>query len=385
MNPLDDNEAFWRSSDCHIAVNPHRVGEADGLGGFAASSDATRSLIFFQTSGSEGVPKWCGLSRAAMLASARAVNAHLKASSEDKWLIALPMHHVGGFSILARCFAIGASFAIMNEKWSATDFANHCAEGKITLTSLVPTQVFDLVQAKIHAPPSLRAVVVGGAGLNREIGNEAKRLGWPVLQSYGMTETSSQIATCSLDSLVEEFNPDKMEVMPIWELSADDDLRLTVRGAALAAGYAVRTSDGWNWEKISPTAGLCTRDRVEIRNLAGVTYLKFVGRESAFVKVLGELVNLETLQSRLEALVDLPQQVAVFALPDARKGNKLVLGGAMPLAKLEELRAKFNVEAAGIQTLEECVNLTVIPRTALGKLDRMELAKMLAGFQDSAK
>lgn len=378
MNPLDDNEAFWRSSDCHIAVNPHRVGDADGLAGFADSNTATCGLIFFQTSGSEGIPKWCGLSRAAMLASARAVNAHLKVSSEDHWLIALPLHHVGGFSILARCFAIGSSFAIMNEKWNAADFANLCAEKKITLTSLVPTQIFDLVQAKIHAPPSLRAVLVGGAGLNREIGNEARRLGWPVIQSYGMTETSSQIATGSLDGLREEFDPDKMEVLTIWELSSDDDLRLTVRGAALATGYAVMTSDGWKWEEISPSLGMCTRDRVEIRYLCGVRYLKFLGRETAFVKVLGEMVNLETLQARLEALADLSQRVVICALPDDRKGNKLGLAGDMPLAKLEELRAIFNVEVAGIQRIEECVTLPVVPRTALGKLDRPALAEMLA-------
>ena len=119
MLSASENDAFWRGNDVHIAVNPHRAAEADGLAEFATANEATRSLIFFQTSGSEGTPKWCGLSRAAMLASARAVNAHLEATLHDRWLIALPLHHVGGFSIFARCFASGAAFVRMEEKWDA--------------------------------------------------------------------------------------------------------------------------------------------------------------------------------------------------------------------------------------------------------------------------
>ena len=104
-----------------------------------------------------------------MLASARAVNAHLEATARDRWLIALPLHHVGGFSILARCFASGASLVRMEEKWEPATFAGLCAAGRITLTSLVPAQVFDLVQAKVHGPSSLRAVIVGGAALDKRL------------------------------------------------------------------------------------------------------------------------------------------------------------------------------------------------------------------------
>lgn len=377
MTSAFDNEAFWRSGDVYIAVNPHRENEADGLAEFANSNAETRSLIFFQTSGSEGAPKWCGLSRDAMLASARAVNAHLESTSQDRWLIALPLYHVGGFSILARCFASGASFVQMNEKWDAAKFAELCTENKISLTSLVPTQVFDLVQAQIHAPPSLRAVVVGGAGLSREIGIQARQLGWPVLQSYGMTETTSQIATSSLKSLRSEFDPERLEVLPIWDLQTDDDHQLTVRGAALACGYAARTSDGWKWEEISASKGLRTRDKVDLQKLCGERCLKFIGRETAFVKVLGELVNIEELQARLESLTDAPHGVAVCALPDARRGSKLVLAGELPMTQLEDLRAHFNTGVTGVQRLEKSQVIPATPRTALGKLDRMALVELI--------
>lgn len=377
MNPLEDNTAFWRSSDCYVALNPHRASEAEGLAEFAESDDATRSLIFFQTSGSEGAPKWCGLSREAMLASARSVNAHLEVTPHDRWLVALPLHHVGGFSILARCFASGASFVQMNGKWDAAKFARLCALEKITLASLVPTQVFDLVEAKIHAPPSLRAIVVGGAGLNREIGNEARQLGWPVLQSYGMTETASQVATSSLASLRGGFDPENLEVLPIWELKTDEEQRLTVCGSALTSGYAINKSNGWAWMEMNSSSGLRTRDRVEIRNQGARRILKFLARESSLVKVMGELVNIEALQSRLESLTDAPQGVAVCALPDARTGSKLVLAGDLPAPELEKLRNRFNALVTGIEKIDQIVCISQIPRSALGKLDREAVKKLL--------
>ncbi len=80
-------------------------------------------------------------------------------------------------------------------------FAEEMNEGAVTLTSLVPTQVHDLVQCALACPPSLRAVVVGGAELDPVLGERARELGWPVLQSYGMTEAASQVATASLASL----------------------------------------------------------------------------------------------------------------------------------------------------------------------------------------
>src|SRR2546423_1505125 len=64
------------------------------------------------TSGStaqvSGQLKWIALSREAVLASARAVNAHLGSDSRDRWLHVLPEFHVGGLGIDARAHLSGA-------------------------------------------------------------------------------------------------------------------------------------------------------------------------------------------------------------------------------------------------------------------------------------
>jgi O-succinylbenzoic acid--CoA ligase len=341
-----------------------------------------RSLLFFQTSGSEGSPKWVGLGREAFLASARAVNAHLEATSRDRWLIALPLHHVGGFSIFARSFESGASLVEWRQKWDATRFAERCAEEKITLTSLVPAQVFDLVQAKLGAPPSLRAMVVGGGSLEQDLGACAHALGWRLLQSYGMTETASQIATEPLDHLYQGFDADRLEVLAGFDLDLDADGRLTVRGEALASGYAIKRNAAWHWDAMDRKLGLVTRDRVELWSHGARQFLRFIGRDADFVKVLGELVNIPALQKRLDRLAEelipaAPNPVLVWPVPDERRGTALVLAGEASAEILEQLREQFNFGVQGFERLLRSRRIHPLPRTALGKIDRPALNEIL--------
>lgn len=380
LHTHQENDAFWQSGRLHLALAP---GEAapDGLAEMALARTDMAGLCYFKTSGSEGVPKWVGLSREGMLTSARAVNAHLESTSQDRWLIALPTHHVGGCSILARCHASRAAWTFLEGKWDAARFADQCAVEGITLVSLVPTQVYDLVAARLPAPDTLRAIVVGGGGMNRDVALRALELGWPVLQSFGMTETASQIATEPLEHLRAGFDPDSLEVLSCWQLGTDETDRLTVRGDALAKGYMVLRDGAWQWEPIDADVGLATRDRVQIWHHGTRQFLRFLGREASFVKVLGELVSLPELQARLERLCleegMAPASCVIWPVADERQETRLVLVGEAGEAVLEKLRVRFNAEAPGFQRLGGVRRLELIPRTALGKVNRGRLETLL--------
>jgi O-succinylbenzoic acid--CoA ligase len=381
VNPKE--QAFWEGRQSNVMAAPGREADAEGLLEFAESRAETQGLVFFQTSGSEGVPKWVGLSHEAMFLSARAVNGHLEAKPQDRWMLALPLHHVGGFSILARCYVSDASWTQLEGKWDPQRFAETCEREKVTLTSLVPTQVYDLVAAKLHGPSSLRAIVVGGGALDPSLGRQAQELGWPVLQSYGMTEAGSQIATEPLDHLYQGFDPERLEVLPIWALGTNDEGTLTVRGEALAKGYVVRREEQWEWEPIDHAAGLMTRDRVQLWMHGTRQFLEFLGRESSFVKIKGELVSLVELQRRVDAVAaPLGLQhgaVILWAEPDARDETRLVLVGEASEEVLDNIVVVFNETARRFEHLHETRPVEAIPRTALGKLDRSALEALLAG------
>ena len=329
-----------------------------------------------QTSGTEGRPKWVVLTKEAFLVSAAAVNKHLQASGSDRWMVALPTHHVGGFAIYARAFLSGSGVSLYSGKWDASSFTKVGNDERATLTSLVPTQVVDLVRGGLRAPPYLRVAVVGGGGLSRELGEAARELGWPVMQSFGMTEACSQIATEPLESLRLGFDPDRLEVLSHWQLAVNETDQLVIRGQSLAAGYIVCDDRGeWHWEAIDPVLGLTTRDQVAITSQNSRQWLRFVGRDSEALKIMGELVHLGPLQRKLDVLAIDQGEAVVVPVPDERKGTALWL--ATTNSDGEALMAHFNAAVAAYERIDRAVRVDRIPRTELGKVKVSELVGLL--------
>lgn len=366
--------AFWQGAETHVAC---ASGEsAHGLAAWMEHTHGRQGLCLFQTSGTEGRRKWVAITKAAMLTSARAVNAHFAVTAADRWLLALPLWHVGGFGILARAFVAQVPVEMMSSKWDVRAFTAQVANSGATLTSLVPTQVFDLVAAGLAGPPSLRVVLVGGGALSEEVRQEALHLGWPLRRTYGMTETASQVASEPLDG-------GAMEVLPIWEAETDADGVLTIRGAALAKGFASREGSEWCWEPISAEKGLRTRDRVKLTRGGSRCFLEFTGRESGIVKILGELVALGPIQQRIEAMrLELKitnGDAAACDLPDERAGAKLVLAvSGMTSDEAERLHEALNRELRPFEQIQTIVVLSQIPRGDLGKVRQEELRCLLA-------
>lgn len=374
---------FWLSEANHIALNPLRPADGEGLDHFAHHTLGVRGWCFFQTSGSEGAPKWVALTKEAFLISARAVNQLFEATSADRWLVPLPVHHVGGFSIHARCFTSGATAHPLFGRWDAAEFARACADKRITLTSLVPTQVFDLVQNHLPAPKSLRAVIVGGGALSSALRERALDLGWHVCRSYGMTEAASQIATQSGDAFFRD-HPDFMQVLPHWQLSTDDGDIVTVRGPALAKGYATRDASGsWQWQPIDPAEGLRTRDRVRLSQDGGRTFLEFIGRDASFVKVNGELVNRDALQLRLEAIAAetrFPTPAVIVPVADERRETRLVIAVEAGMSTADQrtaLHERINAASLPFERADEICEIEHMPRSAIGKPLVAEIASSI--------
>jgi len=197
---INNIQIDWQSEQSHYFFNPQHP-RADDFKKIALKAPVLKSHIYLYTSGGS---KICLLSKKALLHSARLANQNLQAGSKDKWLISLPFYHVGGISILARAFLSGSSYSIQDGGWNPMSFKNHIEREKITLSSLVPTQVYDLLQEGLKAPSSLRALLVGGDFLPPSFYQKSRNLGWPLLPCYGATETSSHIAAAELSFLKEK-------------------------------------------------------------------------------------------------------------------------------------------------------------------------------------
>lgn len=353
---------------------PHTWGDTD-FNLWCENQDALRGHVLFQTSGSSGVPKWIALSKNALLLSAMAVNRHLKVEPEDVWGLALPLRHVGGFGVAARAFEAACRLAIYPGKWNAEAFAGWVVRERVTLTSLVPTQVYDLVTAGLRCPESLRAVVVGGGRLDEAFGQQARDLGWPVLASYGMTETGSQIATQSLEQLSLSYESFPLPVLPIWQVRADEEERLSVSGPALFSGQVTGEAGVWNYE---PREGEWHRsdDRGQVDE-SGITIL---GRADSLLKILGELVDPQQIERDLDdGGGPFPEgSFAVAAVPANRAGHVLVpvFSGTVDRVQVEAAVEAYNAVAPGFRRLLPPLFVETLPRSELGKIRRGDLAEL---------
>lgn len=382
MSGLDVFRELWGSQKSVVVSDARRPDAArqaeDALGG---TSPIPQRLLLFATSGTEGAMKWVGLTREALLCNAHAVNEHLMIHRDDHFALALPVHHVGGFALVLRAFEAGCQVVEFGGKWNASEFVKFLVKNRTSVTSLVPTQVYDLVQMGLRAPDDLRIAVVGGGRLAPEIVREAHKLGWPVLPSYGLTEAASQVATFApqrLDEPKEDFT--LLDVLPIWDTRVEEGGLLRISGPSLAKGYLqVSRCGDVSWFEIDQSAGLLTRDKVELIELCGKPFLRFLGRQSSFVKILGELVNIEEWELKAQEIsrcLGSHASVALVAVPDPRAESRLVLVCEGDQETADKIRAEFCARSPGYVHPLRTIAVDALPRTALGKLDRAKLASL---------
>jgi O-succinylbenzoic acid--CoA ligase len=347
----------FESDETHVLLNPRMPQEEKDVLERAAARTALRGHVLIASSGSTGSPRLVALSKEAILTSAGAVNRHLQARESDVWCCVLPTFHVGGLGIYARAFMTGAR--VVSALWDAASFIALCNAERVTLSALVPAQVVDLLRGD-HAPPSsVRAIVIGGGALSAELYERATQRGWPVLPSYGLTECSSQVATAALGS-------SDLRVLDHVEVREEPDSRLSIKSKSLLTGYVDAAGnitdprrDGW----------FVTSDLGHVQERG----LVLAGRVDDVIKIGGELVNVVRLEALLEAMrgdVD----ATLVVVSDERLGMAIHLATTRDAGEL--VRA-FNAQVAPYEKIRRTHQLASIPRTALGKVRRAEVRRLV--------
>lgn len=371
----------WSSESSEVLLNPRLPTEEKQRLSELAARFPQAGHVWIASSGSStdsnSSLKLIALSKRAFLISARAVNGHLKSDSKDIWVQILPRFHVGGLSIEARVLESGARIiqGWDSQKWNPGFFVRQVSKEHGTLASLVPTQVHDLVTGQFKAPPSLRAVVVGGGSLNPELLKQAQALGWPLLPSYGLTECCSQVATA-----VPGSSSSELKILSHIETRIGDEGRLEIRSQSLLTGYAQWIGSSARWQDPKEQGWFQTEDVAEVDR----GFLRPLGRSSAYVKVLGEGVHLQKLSQMLESEIhrrspELQGNWALAAIPDLRFGHRLVLAYDSSFSNklADEMMAWVNSQVAPFERIKETFQVDSIPRTDLGKVATARLIEKI--------
>lgn len=326
--------------------------------------------IWIATSGSEGSPKMVALSKDAMSVSAESVNRHLKMTKRDIWLNVLPLFHVGGLATHFRALVSGCNIVdLSDEKWDPIRFVQQLTDTQATFSSLVPTQVWDLVQNKLRPPHSLRGLLVGGAPLSHSLHEKAYSLGWPIYKTYGMTEASSQIATATTP---EPGSP--VAILDHIAIRTNPEGFIEIKSKALLTGVIHSLDpekrlidpkvDGW----------YTTEDKGHFKD----GNLTILGRGSQFLKIGGESVDIGELEKIWDGIAEnysLQGQAVLIDLSDERLGKAVHLAVTKPIP--ESAVATFNQSVLPIAKIRSIIPVEAIPRSPLGKILKETLRKYI--------
>jgi len=155
--------------------------------------------LLMYTSGTSGEPKCVMHSRHSLFYNALASKIRLQTVSTDSWLLALPIYHIGGFSIVIRSLVYGIPI-IIPSGFQTDDIKNSIYQCDPAIVSLVPTMLQRLLDDDAKPNPSHKTILLGGGVISVQLVEEAQHMGWNITTTYGTTETGSQIATLDSNS-----------------------------------------------------------------------------------------------------------------------------------------------------------------------------------------
>ncbi|MGI8315723.1 o-succinylbenzoate--CoA ligase [Halobacillus mangrovi] len=194
------------------------------------------------TSGTTGNPKAVMHTYGNHWFSAVASALNLGVQSEDKWLLCLPMFHVGGFSVLMKSVIYGMTVSLV-EKFDVSVINREIRNNRITHISVVTLMLQRLLEGfnEDYYPSTFRCVLLGGGPVPEPLLRKAQSKRLPVFQTYGMTETSSQISTLSPSAAMQKLGSAGKALTPA-EVIVDADGptevgEILVKGPMVSKGY----------------------------------------------------------------------------------------------------------------------------------------------------
>lgn len=327
------------------------------------------------TSGTTGFPKGVMHTYGNHWWSAIGSMLNLGLNSNDKWMAALPIFHVGGLSIFIRSVIYGIPVYLV-EKYNKQRMHDAIVSKGVTIVSVVTVMLNELIDSlgDNRYPDSLRCLLLGGGPAPKSTLEAAKKRNMPVFQSYGMTETSSQIVTLSSDDALNKIGSSGKPLFPAQlqiDKSDGDVGELFVKGPMVTQGYLnneTKTNktitDGW----------LATGD---LGYLDEEGFLFVVDRRKDLIISGGENIYPTEIESVLSSM-DVIYEAGVAGKVDARWGQVPV--AFVVKQKETTVEAIFNYmekKLARYKIPKEIYFLDQLPRNASNKIVRSELLNYL--------
>jgi acyl-CoA synthetase (AMP-forming)/AMP-acid ligase II len=361
-------------------------GETLGSAARPGPAEAHDIALILHTSGTTSRPKIVPLSQANVTKSADNIAASLEFTEADRGLNVMPLFHIHGLiaSLLAPLSRGGSVFCTPG--FNALKFFAAMEAAKPTWYTAVPTMHQALLtraaqNKAVIARHPLRFIRSSSASLPpRVIGELEAAFNAPVIEAYGMTEASHQMAANPLrgvrkpGSVGLAAGPEITIMDEAGEILAPGRIgEIVIRGESVTAAYE-------NNAKANAEAFVNGWFRTGDQGVIDAEgYVTLTGRLKEIISRGGEKISPREVD---EALMDHPAvlQVVTFGVPHEMLGEDVAAAVVLregASASEAELRAFLSERIAAFKTPRKILFLAEIPKGATGKLQRIGLAQKL--------
>lgn len=298
---------------------------------------------------------------------------NLGLDERDKWLATLPIFHVGGLSIFLKSVIYGMPVYLL-EKFDAKTVDQAIETNGVTIVSVVTVMLQRLLSEREgrRYPETFRCMLLGGGPAPLPLLEQAKKSHIPVFQSYGMTETSSQIVTLSPEHALNKLGSAGKPLFPgqlqINEQGEDGVGEVFVKGPMVTKGYLHNPVET---EKVLQDGWLATGD---LGYLDEDGFLYIVERRTDLIISGGENIYPSEIESVLTGMKEI-QEVGVVGKQDEIWGQipvAFIVTNSSTLTK-EEIDAYAESYLAAYKRPKKIYFVDTLPRNAANKLVRKEL------------
>jgi o-succinylbenzoate---CoA ligase len=342
---------------------------------------STHTIVY--TSGTTGRPKGAMLTYGNHFWSAMASAINLGLHADDRWLACLPLFHVGGLAIVLRSVIYGTT-AIIHESFDPVRVNKAIDEDGVTIVSVVANMLQRMLAERGERPypASLRCVPLGGGPAPEPLLRQCERLGVPVVQTYGLTEAASQVATLAPHDALRKLGSAgkplfgtelRIERPDGGAAEPGEPGEIIVRGPTVTPGYLNKLEesehalrDGW----------LHTGD---VGYLDAEGYLYVLDRRDDLIVSGGENVYPAEVESVLQSHPAV-LEAGVVGIDDERWGQApaaVVVLEQKATLTADELIAFCRERLAAYKAPRRIEFASRLPRNAAGKLLRREMLQTL--------
>lgn len=308
------------------------------------------------TSGSSGAPRAVGLTYGNFLWSAVGSAFNIGVDPADRWICCVPLSHIAGLGIVMRSTIYGTT-AVVHDGFDCDRVAASLEGDGITVLSLVTTMLTRLLDAgaDLSGP---RAILVGGGPVPEEPLKEAIAKGATVVQTYGLTETCSQVTTLAPADAARKLGSAGRPLLTTHLRIQEGEI--LVQGPTVAPGHA--DADGWlhtgDLGHIDEEGFLYVEDRIDDLIVSGGENVVPAEVEEVLLR------HPEVADAAVIGREDPEWQQAVTAVVVLESG-----AAATP----DDLRRHCADSLAGFKVPKRVELAAALPRTPSGKLMRRAL------------